>query len=227
MQKPLLAVLAFALLSGCGTVMSPVAGKAVNHSAMAIRSAGADADKHSVAPPVPLPARQAFSRNDVQAIATAAYADAYAAKTPEATQKIVTLALEKIRVMVPGSGLAVEIVPYAEGVMKTQVANDEDSRRLALWPLNFISKGLETSGDPRFFQMTQQVMEAMTTWQDGLAAGLTTLDYLNTSNNPMVKAEAAKALAEYRNPQNDLQESYKNTLATLKTIGTKLAALTH
>jgi hypothetical protein len=225
MQKPFLAVLAFALLSGCGTAMSPVAGKTVNHSALGVRSA--DANKHSVAPPAPLPDRQAFSRNDVQTLATAAYADAYAAKTPAAAQKIVLLALEKIKVMVPGSGLAVEIVPYAENVMKTQVANDEDTRRLALWPLNYISKGLETSADPRFFQMTEQVMEAMTSWQDGLAAGLTTLDYLNDSNNAMVKAEANKAIAEYRNPHNDLQESYKNTLAALKDIGNKLAALTH
>jgi hypothetical protein len=220
MQKTLVALLGLVLLTGCGTTMSP-AGVQANARTLAVREAG----KPVVDPPKPLPPRQGFSKSDVTAIATDAYAQAFAAKTPAEAHKIAANALEKIAALKPKTKLANDVVPYAQAVLKADVKEAESARRLALWPLLYISKGLEDAENPVFFEMAAKVMESMLNWKDGLAVGLVTLDVLQDSDNGYVKTMAAKAFVAFKNPRVEPQDGYKNTLATLKEIGDTFAQL--
>ena len=220
MRQPLLAVVAFALLSGCGTHMSPMAGHALAPNAFA----AAEAKKKAIDPPAPLPPRQAFSAGDAAAIATQAYAEAFATKDPKACQQVAETALEKMAALVPSSDLAKQIVPFAKAALKTNTTDPENARRLALWPMLYISKGLTNANDPTFFEMTAKLMQSMLNFKDGLQVGMTTLNYLEDSPNGYVKTMVAKAFATFRNPKVDTQATYKTTLATLEEIGQTLAA---
>ena len=220
MQKSLVALLTLVVLSGCGTTTSPFGVKAPSRT-LAVRAAG----KVVVDPPAPLPARQGFSKSDITSIATDAYAHAFAAKTPAEAQKIAHNALEKIQALKPKSKLATVVVPYARAVLKADVKEDESARRLALWPLLYISRGLDDAENPVFFELTAKVMESMINWKDGLAVGLVTLDVLQDSDNGYVKTMAQKAFVAFKNPRIEPQDGYKNTLETLKEIGQTFAAL--
>ena len=225
MQKSLLALLALATLTGCGIAPMPAPGTAVFSRGLAARSA--DPDKHAIAPPAPLPVRQGFNPGDVQAIAKAAYAQAYSAPTSAAAQADATLALQKIQAIAPGSTLATQVVPYVESLMQTKVGDDQDARRLALWPLLYISQGLASTGDPTFFELAGKTMQSMLNFNDGLAVGLATVNQLTGSSNGYVQTMAEKVVADYKNPQNDLKASYNDILSTLQQIDTTLAAIKH
>ncbi|MDB5099700.1 MAG: hypothetical protein JWM80_4121 [Cyanobacteria bacterium RYN_339] len=220
MQKSLVALLSLVLLSGCGTTTS-LTGTPVASRTLAVREAG----KPVVDPPRPVAPRQGFTKADVTSIATEAYAQAFAAKTPVEAHKIAGNALEKIAALKPKSKLANDVIPYALAVLKTEVKEAESDRRLALWPLLYISKGLDDAETPVFFEMAAKVMESMVNWKDGLAVGLVTLDVLQQSDNGYVKTMAAKAFVAFKSPRLEAQDGYKNTLATLKEIGETFAAL--
>lgn len=190
--------------------------------ALAIRS---DSDKPVVNPPAPGPIRQGFTTNDAAAIAGQAYTAAFNATSGAAAQQIAGLALQKIAALVPGTTLAVQIVPYAQAVLQTPTTDDQNAKRVALWPLLYISKGLVSSDDPTFYELTAKVMQSMLNWNDGLAVGLATLNYLDDSPNGYVKTMVLKALASYRNPGTNIQGSYNVALTTLQEIGTTLAAI--
>lgn len=222
MHKSLLTVVAFAMLTGCGTVAHPMAATIAN-SAMAIRSA--DPDKHAVNPPAPLPPRQGFTVSDAASIATQAYATAFAAKTPADAQEAAKLALSKIAALVPGTNLATQVVPFAQAMMACKLTDAENQRRAALWPLLYISRGLSSTQDPQFFDCAAQVMKSMVNFQDGLAVGMASLNFLSDSSNGYVKTMVEKAFAAYKDPKTNLKDSYNLTLETLKDIGTTLNAV--
>jgi hypothetical protein len=220
MKKSIVALLGLVLLSGCGTTVNPV-GMQTTARALAVREAG----KPVVDPPKPEPARQGFTKQDVLGIATDAYAHAFNAKTPAEAHKIAGAALEKIQALKPKSKLATDVVPYALAILKADVKETESDRRLALWPLLYISKGLDDAENPVFFEMAGKVMESMTNWKDGLAVGLVTLDVLQQADNGYVKTMAAKAFVAFKSPRLEAQDGYKNILATVKEIGDTFAQL--
>jgi hypothetical protein len=220
MQKTLVAMLSLVLLSGCGTHANPTGVQAASRT-LAVREAG----KPVVDPPKPQAPRQGFTKADQTGIATTAYAEAFAAKTPAEAHKIAAGALEKIAALKPKSKLATDVVPFAQALLKADVKDNESARRVALWPLLYISKGLDDAENPVFFEMAAKVMESMLNWKDGLAVGLVALDVLQESDNGYVKTMAAKAFVAFKNPRLDPQDGYKNTLATFKEIGETFAAL--
>lgn len=222
MRKSLLAVVAFALLTGCGTHAGPMA---TTLAGTALAARAVDADKSAIPMPNPMPVRQGFTANDAASIANQAYTQAFAAKKPEDVQKIAATALDKIVALLPDSTLAKQVVPYAKAVLGTKVADAENQRRVALWPLWYIAKGVTTSDDPAFFEMSTKVMESMVNWKDGLTVGLATLDFLKDAPNGYVKTMVEKAFAAYRDPKNDMQASYKEMVNTFKDISTTLKAV--
>jgi hypothetical protein len=229
-----LVVLAAIVLSACGvapaptatrTAMSALQARATDHGPI-LSKPSAGLPKRAEPLPQPEPPRQGITKKDAATIAGSAYAQAFAAKTPAEAIATAKLALEKIEAGLPTNSSLHAVVRYARtAIAETEVSDPENARRIALWPLHYLKKGVQGVKDPLFFEMTAIMMESMLNWQDGLALGLVTLDYLGDHPDGYVKTMAAKAYAKFRSPKVDLEASYKLTLQTMKDIQETLEAL--
>lgn len=229
-----LLLLLAATLAGCGVTAAPTAtriagqgfqARAIDHGAV-LQKPSTGEKKRAQPLPQPEPPKQGLTKKDVTTVAASAYAEAFAAKTPAEAVAIAKLGLEKIHLVAPANSPIQGVVKFAQlTIAQTEVSDPENARRIALWPLHFLKKGVAGVKDPMFFEMTATMMESMLNWQDGLALGLVTLDYLGDHPDGYVKTMAAKAAAKFRSPKVTLEESYKLTLATLKDIQETLATV--
>ena len=224
-----LTLVAAILLAGCKTA-APGAARlsgSSDFSARAIVERPSTGEK-KIATPLPQPEmpRQGLTKQNVQTIAASAYLEAFNAKTPVEAMAIAKLALEKIHVVAPFNSSVQGVLRYAhKAIAETDVSDPENARRIALWPLHFLKKGVGGVKDPMFFEMTATMMESMVNWQDGLKLGLVTINFLEDHPDGYVKTMVAKAAAKFRNPKITLEESYKLTLQTFKDIHDTLATI--
>ncbi len=233
MKHMTLVLLAAFALAGCGINPAPTASRAAAQTLQARADHGPILSKPSsgqhkkVEPlPAPDPLRQGISKKDVASVAGDAYAAAFAAKTPAEAIATAKLGLEKVKAMVPARSEVQGVIKFAQLAMaKTEVSDPENARRIALWPLHYLKKGVTGVKDPLFFEMSAIMMESMLNWQDGLALGLVTLDFLDGHPDGYVKTMVAKAHAKFRSPKVSLEDSYKLTVQTLKDIQDTLEAL--
>lgn len=234
-MKPIaLVLLAAFVLAGCGVSPAPTASRMAAHG---LQARGADHGpilakpstgqaKQAIPLPAPDPLRQGITKKDLASVAGDAYAKAFAAKTPAEAVATAKLALEKLDAMAPARSELRAVLKFAElAIAEVEVSDPENARRIALWPLHFIKKGLTGVKDPVFFEMTATMMESMLNWQDGLALGLVTMDFLDAHPDEYVKTMVAKAHAKFRSPKVTLQDSYKLTIQTLKDIQDTLETL--
>lgn len=228
MKHIALTLVAALVLAGCGTLNAPTGARLTGSTfqARTIDRPSTGEKKHVISLPAPEMPRQGLTKKDVTSVATSAYAEAFAAKTPAEAVAIAKLGLEKIHVVAPANSPVQTVVKFAQlAIAQTEVSDPENARRIALWPLHFLKKGVGGIKDPMFFEMTATMMESMLNWQDGLAFGLVTMDFLEDHPDGYVKTMIAKAAAKFRSPKVTLEESYKLTLQTFKDIQDTLATL--
>lgn len=233
-MKHIALVLAAAFaLTACGVAPAPTAGRLAAAALAARADHGPILNKPSaglkkkVEPlPQPEPPRQGITKKDLATVAGDAYAQAFAAKTPAEAVAIAKLGLEKIKAMAPARSEVHGVLRFAQAaIAETEVSDPENARRIALWPLHFLKKGVAGVKDPLFFEMAAMMMESMLNWQDGLALGLVTLGFLDQHPDAYVKTMVAKANAKFRSPKVTLEESYKLTIQALKEIQDTLETL--